>query len=81
MIKEKLRGFIQGELVGPDGGAVSDDDELLVDGIIDSLGVIRLIGYIDDEFGLAVEPEETTIENFRSIEVVAGFVEKRLNNS
>jgi acyl carrier protein len=54
-----------------------DDDSLLVRGIIDSIGVMELVQFVQQEFGVDVDDEEITEANFGSIAAVARFVGER----
>lgn len=65
-IEAHLSQYISQELL--DGSvAVTAEDMLLADGLVDSLGMMRLVGYIDDTFGVEVPPEDVVIENFSTI--------------
>jgi len=51
------------------------DDDLLEDGLVDSLGVMRLIAFIDDEFGFAVPPEDVTVDSFMSVSAIVTYLQ------
>ena len=76
-MEEKIIEFVSEELLGGEGPAVLADDEIVLDGTIDSLGVTRLVDFLETRFEIAVPPEEVTIENFRSIATMADFVRAR----
>jgi acyl carrier protein len=57
---------------------VTDQDDLLESGIIDSLGVLELVTFIQQEFSVTVDDEDLTPENFQNIECMARFVERNL---
>ncbi len=77
MIKDELRAFIEDSLLIIGNGPISDEDELLLDGMIDSLGVTRLIAFIESELHIAVPAQDATIENFASVRVISDYVEHR----
>lgn len=56
---------------------LTDDLNLLESGIIDSLGVIELVGEVEQLFGVPVQDIDVTEENFGSVEGVARFVERQ----
>lgn len=62
----ELLQFVHDELVD-DATEVAVDDELLVSGLIDSLGLMRLIAFIDQDLGVDVPYGDIVIENFESI--------------
>src|SRR5208337_397847 len=55
---------------------VANNDNLLESGIIDSLGVLDLVAFLQQEFAVAVADEDLTPENFQNIECMARFVER-----
>ena len=57
---------------------VANNDNLLESGIIDSLGVLDLVAFLQQEFAVAVADEDLTPENFQNIECMARFVERSL---
>lgn len=77
-ITETLVRYVSQELLnGSVGVNLQADDNLLTTGLIDSLGIIRLVNFIEDAFNVEVRPEDITIENFRTINVIAAYLETR----
>ena len=63
--------------IHPSGSPVyiaNEDDNLLTGGLIDSLGMMRLVDFIEQNFDLRVRPEDVTIENFRTISAIATYI-------
>lgn len=58
---------------------VSMSDDLIEKGIIDSLGYLEIINYVEEEFDIAVEDSEVTPENFQSIDTIASYIQNRLS--
>jgi acyl carrier protein len=56
---------------------VAHDRDLLADGIIDSLGITELITFLEGKFAIKVDDDDIDAENFRSIDRIAAFVEKK----
>lgn len=79
--REALKGFITNQILIGESSPIGDDDELLLDGTIDSLGVTRVIGFIGQEFGVAVPREEATIENFRTISILASYLARKTSET
>ena len=65
-IRDVLRQYIGEELLEEEG-TVEDDENLLTDGMVDSMGMLRLVAFIDETWDIIVPPEDFTIENFRTI--------------
>ena len=76
-IKQQLRQFvIDNFLFGK--GELNDDDSFLEEGIIDSTGVLELISFLEERFGLELPESDLTPENLDSINRVARLVESRV---
>ena len=58
--------------------SLGDTDPLLESGIIDSLGVLDVVGFIEAEFKIAVDDEDLTPENFQNICQISAFVERKM---
>lgn len=79
---EELRNFIQTDLLNlGDSDALLDDQELLVDGMVDSLGMIRLLAFIKETYQYNVPPEDFLIENFSSLNAIVAYLERSEVNS
>jgi acyl carrier protein len=57
---------------------LTDDASLLDKGIIDSTGVLELVGFIEQTFGFTVEDEELVPENLDSVQSLTGYVSKKM---
>ena len=75
-IQHAVREFIGNDL-GREVQRVTDAESLLETGIIDSLGVLALVGFIEKRYGIAVTEDEMMPENFDSIDAIAAFVNGR----
>ncbi len=75
---EVVRKFIVQKFPLARRRSISADDNLLETGVIDSLGVLEIVTFLQEGFSLAVEDDELTPENFQSISSIAGFVGQRL---
>lgn len=53
---------------------LSETDSLLGTGIIDSMGVMEVIGFIESEFGIEVGDDDVTEENLGSIRAISRYV-------
>jgi acyl carrier protein len=57
--------------------ALGEDDHLLANGILDSLGVLDLVGYLEQEFGIAVSDDDLLPEHFETLRRLTAFVEDK----
>jgi acyl carrier protein len=79
-IQRDIRGFLEKNLA-KQVGRVTDGESLLEAGIIDSLGVLELIGFIEQRYGIAVTEDDMMPENFDTIDAIAAFVERHGSGS
>lgn len=70
-----IRDFILHELLnGEQADELEFDTNLLVSGLVDSLGMVRLIAHLEEKLCVKIPPEDVTIENFISIDVMADYL-------
>ena len=74
-IAESILEFIRRELLAP-GDAIDLRDDLLSGDLLDSLGVLRLSTFVEEQFGFRVQPTDFVVENFQNVEVLARFVRR-----
>ncbi|HLC40975.1 MAG TPA: acyl carrier protein [Methylomirabilota bacterium] len=74
-IGSRIRAFVRDELATQKGvPEVGEEESLVESGILDSLGVVRLVLYLEEEFGIRIEDNEVTAENFRTVRSIEQFV-------
>lgn len=77
--KLRIRNFIFENFVfGVDEAELDDGTSFLETGIIDSTGVLEIVGFLEEEYGFAVQDDEVLPENFDSINNLASYVERKL---
>ena len=76
-IHEQVRQFVvQNFLFGQEPN-FADDESFLDNGIIDSTGVLELVGFLETHFGIDVADDELVPANLDSVDAVARFVKFR----
>ncbi len=73
---DDLREFVVEELLLGTLDVAADDD-LLTSGLVDSLGIIRLIGFIEESFQVSIPPEDVVLENFLNLNVIDQYLSRR----
>ena len=73
-VKEPVRRFILEYASARGVAEVKDDDLLLQTNVIDSLGVFRLIAFLEDTFPFTVEESDMVPENFQTLNEIEKFV-------
>ena len=76
-LKQQVREFVLSNFYVADPAGVTDAMSLLDQGIVDSTGVLEVIGFIETTLGVTVEDEEMLPENLESIERIARFVQRK----
>lgn len=61
-------------LAGQSDVSLSPEDDLLGSGLVDSLGMIQLLAFIEEKFEIKVPPQDMTIENFMSVEAISNYL-------
>ena len=70
--------FILHELLnGEQADELEFDTNLLVSGLVDSLGLVRLLAHLQEQLSITIPPEDVTIENFISIDVMEPYLNTR----
>ncbi|MHC4470383.1 MAG: acyl carrier protein [Planctomycetota bacterium] len=76
MTKSAIREFIiESFMFGAPSAELSDDASLLESQIIDSTGVIELVVFLEQEFGIAVEDSDLVPENLDSVDRICGYLQ------
>jgi acyl carrier protein len=73
-----IEGFILSELARGRGVAsIERDESLLTSGIVDSHGVMELVGFLEQRYGISVDDSDLTPENFDNVASIESFVERK----
>ncbi len=79
LVVERLRRFLAQQF--PATKNVSNDEPLLNNGLIDSLGILDVVTFLEKEFGFAVSDEDLLPENFGSVTSLLNFVQQKTNGT
>jgi acyl carrier protein len=76
--KAKIREFIVEEFM-PDMSAdeLDDDFDLQTGGAVDSLGLLKLVAWLESEFGVSVDESELGPDSLRTVDSIKEFVDER----
>ncbi|WP_420643170.1 acyl carrier protein [Candidatus Leptofilum sp.] len=69
-----LKEYIREELMNGTSNELDESENLLAAGIIDSLGILRLVSFVEEKFGIEVPDEDVTIDNFQSVKSMSDYV-------
>ena len=77
-LKEKIRQFIEANLVVfEDEAEFTDGDNIFEMGFVNSLFAMKLVSFIEQEFGIEVDNEDLEISNFSSVDRIVGYIENK----
>ena len=78
-IESQIKNYIARNLIfSSNGFNYSDDASFLEEGIVDSQGVMELLLFVEDTFGISVDDQEITPDNFDSVSRLADFIRSKL---
>ncbi|HRN18823.1 MAG TPA: acyl carrier protein [Trueperaceae bacterium] len=78
-IDKDVRQFLADNFILDDGGAgLGADESLTQAGVLDSMGVLELIMFIEQHFDVSIPDEDTLPENLDSVSRIVGYVSRRL---
>ena len=80
-IEQNIREFIVSNfLFGVDDGTLKRGDSFLQNGVIDSTGVLELVGFLEQSYKIEVSDHELVPVNLDSIQNVAAYVSRKLGS-
>jgi acyl carrier protein len=77
-VAQGVRDFIlQNFLFTEDQSAIADSDSFLAKGIVDSTGMLEIIYFLEDAYGIRIEEQEMVPENLDSVDNIVAFVARK----
>ena len=77
-VATRIRDFIKQEILFEDSNASLTDETPLLEGILDSLALMQLVAFIEEEFGVEIDDAEMTADNFRTVADIGGLVTQKV---
>jgi acyl carrier protein len=77
-IKEQIQKYIIENANATGAAQVGDDEPLMTSGIVDSIGIFRLVSFLEDTFRVHIGDEEIVLDNFQTIRHIEALVENKL---
>lgn len=66
-VSTRIRDFITSEIMFDDSSANLADDTALLGSVMDSLGLMQLIAFLEEEFEVEIDDGDVTVDNFRTV--------------
>jgi acyl carrier protein len=76
-VRERLARYIAADLLNQSDLVIGDDEDLLVSGLLDSLSVMSVVHFIEQDLHIDVPAEDVTIENFVSLRAIDAYLGRR----
>jgi acyl carrier protein len=77
-VENDIRQFLtEAFFLGDDPAGVPGSKSLIDSGIIDSTGVLELVGFLEERYGIRIEDEELLPENLDSIDNILAFIARK----
>lgn len=77
-MRNQIRRFIfENFLFGEPDDSLNDNDSFLEKGVIDSTGVLELVAFLEESFGIKIEDEELVPENLDSVNNLVNFINRK----
>lgn len=75
---EELKNFLVKARLIKSSQRIDENESLIESGIIDSLGIVELIEYMEDTYGIVVGEEDLVPENFDTLAAIQALISKRI---
>ncbi len=72
-MKDRVFSYIKG-IADRKGIEVTEETDLFSEGILDSMGIISLLSYLKEEYGLSFSPDDMRFENFQTIDRILVWI-------
>jgi acyl carrier protein len=77
----KVREYIVENFLFGEGDSLKEDTSFLEEGIIDSTGILELVMFIEETYGIKIEDDELVPENMDSLQNIAQYLGRKLAES
>lgn len=76
-MKTDLINLLQNEILD-NNQCVTPEQDLLISGLVDSLGVMRLVAHIESKWHITIPPEDVTLENFCNVNTIVDYLDSKV---
>jgi acyl carrier protein len=75
---EKIKDFIKQEILFEDTSQALNEDTPLLNGVMDSLGLMQLVAFIEEEYDVEIDDADMTAEHFRTVGDIEALVNQKV---
>jgi acyl carrier protein len=76
--QSEVKSFIVKTFLFGDGGDLTDSDSFLQKGIVDSTGILEVISFLEEKYGIAIKDDELLPANLDSVDNIVNFLNKKI---
>lgn len=80
LVREQVRDFVCTNFLFNSAAPIDDDSSLIERGIIDETGVLELVMFVEETYGIQVDEVDLIPENFDSIDRISSYIAERLTS-
>lgn len=78
--KEEIKSYLCAEILkGFDENTIGDDKPLIQEGLIDSIGIMKLITFLTEKFKVEFRDEDFNMDNFETLNNISSLVTQKVN--
>ncbi len=77
-MNDKIISYIKSEISIEPIDDIDLEEDLLGNGIVDSLGMMKLVVFLETEFKIQIAPEDMTVENFNTVQHISKYLSHKL---
>ncbi|HEX2967710.1 MAG TPA: acyl carrier protein [Bacteroidales bacterium] len=77
LVTDKVKSYVMEETFA-DGGKINNETLVFKEGYFDSMGFVRLVSYLENEFKIRISDADLVESNFESINAISDFVVKKV---
>ena len=77
-IFDTLARFFAQERADQEAIAVAPDTDIVGEGLVDSLGIFKLVAFVEETFKITIEPDEVLLENFQTPRALRNLIVRKL---
>lgn len=79
-IENKIRQFlVENFVLSEQVDEMGFDESFLENGVVDSTGILELVFFAEDQFGIQIDTSDVLPENFDSINRLAAYIRRKQN--
>jgi len=77
-IKNEIRQYLKESIVQDESMIIDDNTPLISGGLMDSISTLKMVGYIEQKYGIEFQPHEVDRENLETLELITNFIGSKL---